>query len=255
MNKAFVELDNETITVSNEKGVLVNRENSDNIEEILITENNLETIENTIFKTTEELDKIKVNKKELKIAFIELIAIAIVFVPSLCGILSIMFDVAFINLFFDPTIKALGIISLFISGLLSLGVVPKYIIDRNKEKRVGKALKFLENQRQETKAKLEELSKQSTNQLESKEIDYPINIIDTKIYFNKLKRELLLLEDYRRHKNKYEKLFKEGNLDNYLIAKKNYSYDKIEFIKNLITKELQKEEPAQDRTLSLTKGE
>lgn len=219
MNKSYEVINNEVI-VYDEYYSESTREYTNNIEEILITENNIEEID--------ELIENEEDNKDRRDSF-EII------IPSWLGFGTAQLISCIYRLFTNDIGSA---ISHFIAsiGFLSLayfGGIKKLI----KRKEIAKKkISFLEEKRDEESEKLYELNKDKTNDVMF--VDENLRELPTNrtVYFA-LKDRLRDINLYMVHKQKFIKLYKKGLLVNELYEAC-ASHDTIDFIMELVKNDL-----------------
>jgi hypothetical protein len=221
MNKAYEVIDNKVI-VYDEYYSESTREYTNNIEEILITENNIEEIneliENEAYNNRKRSTMESVVPAWLGVATSQLILSIPKFISNNIGgaIGHVLSSICFFTLSFfcgiRPTIK--------------------------RNKLAHKRINFLEKKLQEEEKKLNELNKDKTNDLmyapeEEKKISRSVQI-------DILKSRLRDINLYMEHKHKIIKLYKKGLLENELFEAC-ASRDTINFIIELVKNDLNEE--------------
>lgn len=217
MNKEL-EFKNRKVIVTNEFGDETEREMTSNIEQILITENNIEEIEKLIYdkKTILKMDKSFVN---LARAFY--------------GVSAIWFLAFISNLLAGNILPAVGNILcsiLWTGNAYILHIKP----NKPKLKSAEKSIIFLEEQLDLQNEQLNKLQKEKNNNC---------NYIDTsKKHFTtsdkilELRNKLLIIEDYQHNKAKYLKLYKAGIIKGITVW---YNNNNLKFLEELIKNDLE----------------
>lgn len=222
MNKSYEVIDNKVIVYDGYYSEST-REYTNNIEEILITENNIEEIEKLIKDE-------KQNKKDINL--IEAVVPAYVTL-SISRLISSIFcfitheiEIAFIRLFSS--------ICLFIAAYFS-GI--KTFIKRRK---IGNTkLNFLNEELSNEKEKLNELNKDKTNDLMF--VETAQKKINRSVEIDILKNRLRDIKVFIENRNKFIRLYKKGIIKN-TLTESCIGNDSISFIIELIENELNKKE-------------
>lgn len=239
MNKSYI-LSGDTFLVSTNKGIK-KADKIDNIEEILITENNIEEIEELKKNNNECISNFynvfnflmsKTYKNILKIS------ITLTILITLIATLSINISILL------PSLLA----CLCITGCSLLTAIP--IVSKKSNKLLNKIKK------QKNKKLDEDFNKQSENLItltkESKELTKETNdhiiFIEKSEMIKNLRRQLKLIETYQLNKRKFVKYYKEL----FKLKDLGYSEKDIQFIQFLIEEDLQYENK-NNKTLKLTK--
>lgn len=212
MNKSFEIIDGKIIVI-NEHSRITERECVNNIEDRLITENNIEEIENLINKKKSQID---FDKKAMRTGHINIFNCLLWM--TLC----------ILNLLANNTFSA--VCNMICAGCwgtsAALTIVPKTkMIKQNKAKIV-----FLEKSLLEEIDKLNELQKNNSNN--AKCIVATKKKLSTSTKITILKNRLNDIELYRNHKHKIIKLYKKGLLEEKLFEGC-ASRDTINFIMEL----------------------
>lgn len=215
MNKDFKIENNKTIIFTDNKGT-VEREASNNIEEILITENNIEEIKNDIQQHSNHI-----TSAQNQILF---------------NYGSVMASVLWLAGFIFSS--SMGLITFALIQLLgSIGIAAYGIssIKRgfNSIKANKHIIKELKNNLQIEKEKLNELNKDKTNDLINS--TQPIKRIHRSEEIHNLKRKLVIISYYEMHKTKLISEYKKGILREKISDNKEYHLLE-ELIKNDLSK-------------------
>jgi len=237
MNKEL-ELKNGKLIVKNEFGKEIEREFSSNIEQILITENNIEEINALIKKENKIITDSKNNIKSIKTylnidVYICLLWTTSAVLHALSGnifstILKILCSVVWFSNFYSNIIKW-------------------YFKDIKTSK---KSISLLEKELDLQNQKLNVLEKEKNNDC---------NYVDTsKKHFHtsdkilELKNKLMIIEDYMHNKSKYIKYYKKGILK---VLNSHYNNNNLLFIEELIKNDLENNtnEKSKEKQKTLTK--
>lgn len=219
MNKSYEVTGNQVI-VYDEYYSESTREYTNNIEEILITENNIEEINELI--ENEEYNKY--NRSTIESV-----------IPAWLGVATSQLLLSIPKFISDNIGGALGHIfsSVCFFSLSYFGGIRRVI---KRKKLSNRKIKFLEEKRNEESEKLYELSKDKTNDVMF--VDENLKELPTnrKVYFA-LKDRLNDIKLYMEHKHKIIKLYKKGLLVNELYEA-DASHDTIDFIMELVKNDL-----------------
>lgn len=231
MNKAY-EINNNQVIVYDEYYSESTREYTNNIEEILITENNIEEINELIEK--EEYNKLRRNS---------IGAIT----PAYLGFGTSQIMLSFIR-FLENNIWG-GFTHLFASSCFFTvsyfaGIRPS----RKRKKIANKKINFLEEKRDKESEKLYDLNEDKTNDLMF--VDENIKKLSTSHKIDILKDRLRDIELYIQHKHKFIKLYKKGLLENELFEAC-ASRDTINFIIELVKNDLNTESKTKDNKIKV----
>lgn len=218
MNIDF-EITNGKVKITNENGDKKETEIIHNIEEILITENNIEEIEIKL----DELDIDELMKK---------------YEVNIFKIFEKFSFITSLILFITTIIASFFLNNFIIIGIIPIGLTITGIISR-KEK--NKDLDLLKNKKLQKAILLKRLDieKKKLNDLKknSKKIQYPIKVASKKIktseMINNLKYKLSIIEGYSINKKLYMNFFEQGILDQKLLEN-GCSQNSITLIKELI---------------------
>lgn len=221
MNKSYEVRENQVIVYDDWHEST--REYTNNIEEILITENNIEEINELI---EDELDN-KWKKSTLESV-----------VPAWLGVATSQLILSIPKFISNNIGGALGHVfsSICFFTLSYFGGIRRAI---KRKKLANKKIKFLEEKRDEESEKLYELNTDKTN--DAMFVDENLRELpeDHKIYYI-LKNRLRDIELYMNHKQKFIKLYKKGMLENELFetcASDNTINFIIELVKNDLNEE------------------
>lgn len=221
MNKEL-ELKNGKLIVTNEFGKEIEREFSSNIEQILITENNIEEINTLIEKENKTIIE---NKSKLKsINTYSNIDVYICLLWTTSAILHALSG----NIFST-------IVKILCSGVWFLNFYSNNIKHYFKDiKTSEKSILLLEKELDLQNQKLNVLEKEKNNDC---------NYVDTsKKHFHtsdkilELKNKLMIIEDYMHNKSKYIKYYKKGILS---VLNSYYNNNNLLFIEELIKNDLE----------------
>lgn len=223
MNKDFEIVDNKVIVRTDGRNTIT-REVTNNIEDILICENNIEEMEE---KLENENNKIFFSKKKMKSGWSYIGLASLWFVTFVLNTISSNYLASFFNFLCVVSYASLGYFGNVKSEL-------KFI------KASKSVIKELEDNLIKEKEKLTELNKDKTNDLmyitpDKKKIDRSEEIIN-------LKRKLDVIYSFEIHKAKLIRYYKKGNLrekTRYYLCFYDEDYCLIE---ELIKNELNKEE-------------
>lgn len=219
MNKGYTYVDGKVI-ISDTEGKQVLDEYYDNLDDVLVQENLIETMENRITELEKysELCK-KVNPKHYRPIYFIMIAIMTTivapmlsylltgtnpFITSIDTIFGIVNDAVFEICFFSSLLWPLG-------ALLEFNLYRQYKNSIKKENGVNSELEFLQKQIVEEKRKLEDLKKEKKK--EEKVKDFKVVEVDDKQQLNALKSYLSLYFDLGYNVEKYFSYYQQGKLD------------------------------------------
>ena len=239
MNKEFKTIEDKLV-VTNEYGFKTERNITNNFKEILITENNIEEIEDLLIdEKNDEYYNISDIKRYGKYKFI---------------IAGIWFIASILNLFIgNISIMCLDFSLVGMWTLNGFASINPYL---KKLKGNKKSISTLEEHLTEEKRTLKELKKEEKNDLNF--LNQISGELSTSEKIRNLKHKLLIIKIYEQHKRKLIKLYKQGMLENSYF---NLFYgDDFEIVKELIQNDLQKENTAKkekqnQKTLKLEKGD
>lgn len=218
MNKSYEIIDNNVI-VYDEFHHASSRSYTNNIEDVLVTENNIEGIEKLI-------EEEKHNKKDIN--FIS------AFTPAYLA-LSISRFISSIFKFFTNEIEV-AIFRLFSSICFFIAAYFSGIKSFIKRRKMGKAkINFLNKKLVDEKEKLKELNKDKTNDLMF--VETKQKLINRSEQIANLKERLKDIKVYMENKNKFIKLYKKGFIKNVLTEAGNSNLS-INFIIELIENDL-----------------
>ena len=231
MNKEL-EFKDGKVFVTNEYGRKTERKLSSNIEQILISENNIEEIEKLIKKENKTIAKSKNNMKSANTY------IFLCFLWATTGILSAISGNIFSTILNIVCSACWGI------NAYSFNIKPNL----KKIKTSESSILFLEEQLDLQKEQLNKLQKEKNN-------DY--NYVDTsRKHFTtsdriiELRNKLFIIEDYIHNKSKYMKLYKEGVLK---TATNLYNNNNLTFLEELIKNDLEHNTKTKEKQKTLTK--
>ena len=207
------------LIVTDEYGYKTQRNITNNFKEILITENNIEEIENFLIKNND--DK-KNNIKEIKRDCPHWIIIASSWLIS-----SILF---FINGDYVLGCIYFGVSNIWLYNGLS-GIMPNIKgLRANKKSTI-----ILEKQLTEEKNNLKELKKEDKNDLNF--LNQISGTISTSEKIQDLKHKLIIIHLYEMHKTKLIRLYKRGKLENSYFGL--FYGDDFKIVEELIKNDLQ----------------
>jgi hypothetical protein len=222
MNKAYEVIDN-NVMVYDEFYHISSRKYTNNIEDVLVTENNIEEIERLIKEETQK--KKDINLMEAVVPAYMTLSISRL-ISSIFKFITHEIEVAFIRLFSS--------ICFFVAAYFT-GI--KKFIERRK---IGNTkLDFLNEKLVHEKEKLNELNKDETNDLMFVETDK--KTINKSVQIDILKVRLMDIKLFVENKNKFIKLYKKGILKN-TLSETCVSNDSINFIIELIENDLNKKD-------------
>jgi len=247
MNKEYIYI-NGNIIVSDEKGNKKPIQNYDNIEEILIQENLIETIEKEIESLEQKLNtknKSSIAKKYPLLYSLRYLGACLI--TSIIGSYSFVFAINFL----EPTATALPLSNfqncLYASTIIMsiYGIFFSFIDYTNNKSEIKKEkgniskLEFLKNSLEEEKTKLKELiSKKEINNTTCKEEDFKVVEVDDKEVLKQLKATLNLYYNCGYNEKKYYKYHEQGILKEKL--KKSYPEYDIEKVEEYLEKNQEK---------------
>jgi len=232
MNRAYEVTDNQVI-VYDEYHCENTRKYTNNVEEILITENNIEEIDELI--ENEEYNKHRRDSFEI-------------IIPSWLGFGTAQLISCIYRLIKNDIGSAIShfIVSIGFLSLAYFGGIKKLI---KRKEITKKKISFLEEKRDEESEKLYELNKDKTNDVMF--VDENLRELPTnrKVYFA-LKDRLRDIELYMQHKQKFIKLYKKGILENELFEAC-ASRDTINLIIELVKNDLNTESKTKDNKIKV----
>lgn len=219
MNKEYTYIDGKAI-IKDENGNQTPVEYYDNLEEVLVQENVIETIEDRIaYLEKESKEYKKYNKKHYIPILLPLTTLMIVVgVPAMFyGLGNAGVYINTINTIFGPMNEALLYISIFSSlflplvGLMELGNYRQHKDNLKKEKGVNSELEFLKKQIIEEKENLVELKKEKSNTEENRE--FRVVQVDDLERLRAVKSWLNLYYDLGYNGEKYYDYYQKGKLN------------------------------------------
>lgn len=219
MNKEYTYIDGKVI-ISDENGKKTLIEYYDNLDDVLIQENVIETMENRIAELEKNSQFYKKNNRKRYIPF----ALPIAAFMSTVGFSLMAYFLTDTNLFMSSIDTSFGIVnegvlysSIFSSIFLPLGTVlevmfyQQYKDEKRKEKGTNSELEFLQKQIIEEKQKLEDLKKEKKRAKEDKE--FRVVEVDDEQQLKALKSYLSLYFDLGYNVEEYFKYYQHGKLD------------------------------------------
>ena len=234
MNTEYISKEDKLI-VTDEYGHKTERNITNNFKEILITENNIEEMENLLID--EKIDK-NYNNSNIKLNSIHVLS------------LTTLWIIVSIFNFLAGNLVA-GCVALFSSGIWTCGFIA--IIPNLKKLKVNKkTISILQESLTEEKNNLKELNEEKENSLAF--LNQLSGTISTSEKIENLKTKLLIIQMYEQHKRKIIKLYKLGKLENSYFRLFYGNDFKIleELIKNDLQNENQEKKEIQ-KTLKLEK--
>ena len=219
MNKVYTYIDGKAI-IKDENGNQIPIKYYDNLDEVLVQENVIETIEDRITDLEKKaINYKKYNKKHYIPILLPLTILMITIgVPAMFyGLGKTGVYINTINTIFGPMNEALLYISLFSTlylpfvSLMELRSYRQYKDSLKEEKGVNSELEFLKKQIIEEKEKLVELTKEKSNTEENKE--FRIVQVDDLERLRALKSWLNLYYDLGYNGEKYYDYYQKGKLD------------------------------------------
>lgn len=223
MNKSFEIIDDKVI-VTDEKRKTHTREISDNIEQILIVENNIEEIQKEIKKQRE---KIKSSERRLKVSSCDF------FISALW-----LFNFS-LNISLGNWIVAIG--NLLCSSIWAAkGYFLTYKPEKKEIKAYNKYITTLMTELNEQNNKLKSLNNNKTNNAMCISPDKKGISTSEQIY--NLKRKLILILVFEHNKRKFINYYKNNTLHKILLKHNIFDRNDIDFIQELIKNEITKKQ-------------
>ena len=239
MNKEY-EIKDDKLVIINDKGVQTERNITNNFKEILLTENNIEEIEN--FNNYTNFNEIfnNISKQYLKNLVLITLPISVIIAIILSCIQSIPIYATILQI---PTV--VSAITFFISDRLSMKEA-KDLFKKIKTKQES----VIDDELTIQKEKLNELNKnlvvqKSNNKIEKEKINKSELI-------NNLKRKLKLIEEYEFKKEEFIE-YSKNHFISIKLKNEGYSDSDINFIQMLIKEDLKLEKQNEEKTLKLKK--
>lgn len=239
MNKEY-EIKDDKLVIINDKGVQTERNITNNFKEILLTENNIEEIEN--FNNYTNFNEIfnNISKQNLKNLVLITLPISVIISIILSCIQSIPIYATILQI---PTV--VSAITFFISDRLSMKEA-KDLFKKIKTKQES----VIDDELTIQKEKLNELNKnlvvqKSNNKIEKEKINKSELI-------NNLKRKLKLIEEYEFKKEEFIE-YSKNHFISIKLKNEGYSDSDINFIQMLIKEDLKLEKQNEEKTLKLKK--
>lgn len=239
MNKEY-EIKDDKLVIINDKGVQTERNITNNFKEILLTENNIEEIEN--FNNYTNFNEIfnNISKQNLKNLVLITLPISVIIAIILSCIQSIPIYATILQI---PTV--VSAITFFISDRLSMKEA-KDLFKKIKTKQES----VIDDELTIQKEKLNELNKnlvvqKSNNKIEKEKINKSELI-------NNLKRKLKLIEEYEFKKEEFIE-YSKNHFISIKLKNEGYSDSDINFIQMLIKEDLKLEKQNEEKTLKLKK--
>lgn len=247
MNKEFILLGNQAI-VRDSNDNLKKVDYTDNLEDKLIQENIIETME----KDAILLDsKINEQEKTVKKVFIPWklilgLLIVLVVIPGAIYAVNNIFNINLFTIVFDTTLASFKLSSIylyfcvpFITFLSLIETTLNYISHRENKKNLNgmkKQVQFLKRSIIEQKEKLAIMNKDKTYVNHCDELKVKTINLDEQL--NSLKNRLILFYNFGHNEKKYYRLYKRGRLTKKMSKK--YNDKGIELIKRTIAEEKDK---------------
>ena len=238
MNKEY-EIKDDKLVIIDDKGVQTERNITNNFKEILLTENNIEEIEN--FNNYTNFNEIfnNISKQNLKNLVLITLPISVIIAIILSCIQSIPIYATLLQI---PTV--VSAITFFVSDRLSMKEA-KELFKEIKTKQES----IVDDELTTQKEKLNELNKNSIIQKSNNKIEK--EKINKSELINNLKRKLELIKEYQLNKDEYLEYSKDHFIS-IKLKNKGYSESDVEFIQMLIKEDLELEIEHQ-KTLKLEK--
>lgn len=238
MNKEYTYIDGKAI-IKDENGNQTPIEYYDNLDEVLVQENLIETMQNEITKLEEESKEYKNNSKKRYIPItLPLASLIIIFgVPALFylfGYTNIYSST--INTIFGPMNEALlhslvfYVLSLPVTGIIEYGMYCNYKNMKKDEKGINNQLDFLKKQLVIEKENLKQLLKNKTKENNNEQFRV-VKVNDLEMLRN-LKSYLEFYYDLGYNEQKYYKYLEQGKLNDKLC--KYYTEEGIEVAKEYL---------------------
>lgn len=219
MNKEYTYIDGKVI-ISDENGKQTPVEYYDNIDDVLVQENLVETMEDRIVDLEKESKSYKnYNRKH----YIPLILPASVLMTTI-GVPIMLYYLTGINTFTTSVDTIFGIVNqgVLLSSIVSFSILPisvlmeftmyrKHKNSLREEKGVNSELEFLRKQLVKEKQALENLKKEKKRDYEDKE--FRVVEVDDKQQLQTLKSYLSLYFDLGYNGEKYSRYLQQGKLD------------------------------------------
>ncbi len=222
MNKEYTYIDGKVI-ISDENGKQKPGEYYDNLDDVLVQENLIETMEDRIAKLEKESKLYKKYNRKHYIPYL----IPITALMTTIGAPMVLYFITGINPFTRSVDSIFGVSNLgvLLSSVLSTVFLPgsaltefgnyrKHKDSLKKEKGVNSELEFLQKQLIEEKQVLEDLKKDKTRDEEDKA--FRVVEVDDKQQLRELKGYLSLYYDLGYNVEKYYKYYEQGKLDDKL---------------------------------------
>lgn len=217
MNREIEFKDNKVI-VTDENWNKTERELSSNIKEILISENDIEKMEQMI---TDEMSDIKASKKKIRNKSVYHFSLA-----SLWGMGTVL------RIIIKDEIVLTSLYGL--NAFLHISIGCSYIIPEAKYIKISKKkIDFIKKKIEEEKDNLRKL--EENKDTSSNYIDTSNTSLSTSEKIDKLNDYLYVIKNYNLNKRKYIKHFKKGNLKEYAS---NYYDDEFELLEQLIKNDI-----------------
>lgn len=238
MNKEYTYIDGKVI-IKDEKGNQTPVDYYDNLDEVLIQENIIETMEDKIsYLENKSMQYKKYNKKRYIPILFLLSSLFIIFGPPV-----IMYSLghtavftSIVSTIFGPMNEALLYSSLFstlmlpFAGFIEFDMYRQHKDKLKVEKGINNELEFLKQQLGEEKEKLVNLKKEKTRTKENKE--FRVVKVNDLEELKKLRDWLDIYYDLGYNEEKYHKYLENGKLEEKL--KKQYTEKGIEFVKEYL---------------------
>lgn len=237
MNKEYTYIDGKAI-IKDENGNQRPIEYYDNLDEVLVQENIIETMENRItYLEKESKEYQKYNKKHyFPITFLMCAIMTTIGVPALFYLFGHTMVLNTINTIFGPINEALVYSSIFsalflpLAGLMELSMYRQHKDNLKKEKGINSELEYLKKQIVEEKEYLIELKEEKTKSEEKQ--DFRVVKVDDLERLKAVKSWLHLYYDLGYNGEKYYGYYQKGKLDTKLG--KHYNENGIENAKKYL---------------------
>lgn len=248
MNKEYTYIDGKVI-ISDENNNKTQCEYYDNLDEVLVQENLIETMENNIEKLEKESKSYK-RKRKHYIPWI-LILTTLISVIGFPNIFNLIFDHEFLAILYGTSFGKISYYTLFciitdlfsvlFAGIIELFLHSDYKEERKNAKGIISELNFLKKQIEIEKEKLNKLKQEKSRKKEN--TDFRTVNVDDKNELDELDDSLNLYYDLGYNDKKYYHYYQQGKLNKKL--QKYYSEEGL----NLAKEYLEEKGP----TLSLRK--
>ena len=238
MNKEYIYIDGKVV-ISDKDGKHKAEEYYDNIDDVLIQENKIETMESRIAKLEKDSQFYKKNNRKHYIPF----GLPMFAFMSTVGVNLLIYFLSGTNPLMSSMNTIFGVVnkgvlySLFFStffipmgALLEVSQYYENKEQKGKEKGTNSELEFLKKQIVEEKQKLEDLKKEKTRDEEDKE--FRVVEVDDKQQLNDLESYLNFYFDLGYNEEKYFRYYQQGRLDKKL--RKYYTDRDIEIAKEYL---------------------